>query len=93
VKPAHNTTKNFAPNLRWGCQSHRFAVNKGFSVSSGNCIIVMQVQVNRASKSKTVKLCKGNWTRVHSSLVVSLHKINNNMLGKQITVGQLIEQR
>jgi hypothetical protein len=25
------------------------------------------------------------------SLVVSLHKINNNMLGKQITVGQLIE--
>jgi hypothetical protein len=30
------------------------------------------------------------WTRVHSSLVVSLHKINN-MLGKQITVGQFIE--
>jgi hypothetical protein len=27
------------------------------------------------------------WTGVHSSLVVSLHKINN-MLGKQITVGQ-----
>jgi hypothetical protein len=26
------------------------------------------------------------WTGVHSSLVVSLHKINN-MLGKQITVG------
>jgi hypothetical protein len=23
------------PNLRWGCQSHRFAVNKGLSVSSG----------------------------------------------------------
>jgi hypothetical protein len=30
------------------------------------------------------------WTGVHSSLVVSLHKINN-ILGKQITVGQLIE--
>jgi hypothetical protein len=30
------------------------------------------------------------WTSVHSSLDVSLHKINN-MLGKQITVGQLIE--
>jgi hypothetical protein len=30
------------------------------------------------------------WTRVHNSLVVSLNKINN-MLGKQITVGQLIE--
>jgi hypothetical protein len=42
VKPTHNTTKNFAPNLRWGCQSHRFAVNKGLSVSSGNRIIVMQ---------------------------------------------------
>jgi hypothetical protein len=31
----HNTTKNFAPNLRWVCQSHRFAVNKGLSISSG----------------------------------------------------------
>jgi hypothetical protein len=31
------------------------------------------------------------WTGVHSSLVVSLHKVNN-MLGKQITVGQLIKQ-
>jgi hypothetical protein len=30
------------------------------------------------------------WTDVHSSLEVSLHKINN-MLGKQITVEQLIE--
>jgi hypothetical protein len=30
------------------------------------------------------------WTGVHSSLVVSLYKINN-MLGKQIIVGQLIE--
>jgi hypothetical protein len=29
------------------------------------------------------------WTGVHSSLVVSLHKVNN-MLGKQITFGQLI---
>jgi hypothetical protein len=35
VEPAHNTTKNFIPNLRWDCQSHRFAVNKGLSVSSG----------------------------------------------------------
>jgi hypothetical protein len=35
VEPAHNTTKNFVPNLRWGCQSHWFAVNKGLSVSSG----------------------------------------------------------
>jgi hypothetical protein len=51
----------------------------------------MQVKVNSASKSKTVKQCKGNWTGVHSSLAVSLHKINNNMLGKQIIVGQLIE--
>jgi hypothetical protein len=30
------------------------------------------------------------WTGVHSSLEVYLHKINN-MLGKQIIVGQLIE--
>jgi hypothetical protein len=30
------------------------------------------------------------WTGVHSSLVVSLYKINN-MLDKQIIVGQLIE--
>jgi hypothetical protein len=30
------------------------------------------------------------WTRVHSSLEVPLHKINN-MLSKQIIVGQLIE--
>jgi hypothetical protein len=30
------------------------------------------------------------WTGVHSSLMVSLHTINN-MLGKQIIVGQLIE--
>jgi hypothetical protein len=30
------------------------------------------------------------WTGVHNSLEVSLHKINN-MVGKQITVGQLIE--
>jgi hypothetical protein len=35
AEPAHNTTKYFAPNLRWGCQSHRFAINKGMSVSSG----------------------------------------------------------
>jgi hypothetical protein len=90
VKPAHNTTKNFASNLRWGCQSHRFAVNKGLSVSSGKRIIIYK-KVNRASNSKTVKLCKGNWTGVHSSLLASLHKINNNMLGKQIIVGQLIE--
>jgi hypothetical protein len=30
------------------------------------------------------------WIGVHSSLVVSLHKINN-MLGKRIIVGELIE--
>jgi hypothetical protein len=30
AEPAHNTTKYFAPNLRWGCQSHRFAWNKGY---------------------------------------------------------------
>jgi hypothetical protein len=30
------------------------------------------------------------WTGVHSSLELSLHKINN-MLGKQIIVRQLIE--
>jgi hypothetical protein len=46
---------------------------------------------NRASNSKTIKLCIGNWSGVHSSLVASLHKINNNMLGKQIIVGQLTE--
>jgi hypothetical protein len=34
AEPAHNITKYFAPNLRWGCQSHRFAVNKGMSISS-----------------------------------------------------------
>jgi hypothetical protein len=32
VEPAHNTTKLLCPNLRWGCQSHRFAVNKGLDV-------------------------------------------------------------
>jgi hypothetical protein len=35
AEPAHNTNKYFAPNLWWGCQSHRFAVNKWMSVSSG----------------------------------------------------------
>jgi hypothetical protein len=30
VEPAHNTTKYFVTNLRWGCQSHRFAWNKGY---------------------------------------------------------------
>jgi hypothetical protein len=44
VKPAHTTNKYFAPNLRWGCQSHQFAVNKGMSVSSDKRIIVMQVK-------------------------------------------------
>jgi hypothetical protein len=34
AEPAHNITKYFALNLRWGCQSHRFAINKGMSVSS-----------------------------------------------------------
>jgi hypothetical protein len=74
MKPAHNTIKNFAPNLWWGCQSHRFAVNNGLSVSSGKRIIVCN-KVNKVSNSKTVKLCKGNWTGVHSSLVASLHTI------------------
>jgi hypothetical protein len=67
-------------------------VNKGLSISSGKRIIVCE-KVNIASNSKTVKQCKGNYTGVHSSLVVSLHKINNNIMGKQITVGQLIEYR
>jgi hypothetical protein len=35
VEPAHNTTKVLYPNLQWGCQSHRFAVNKGLNVSCG----------------------------------------------------------
>jgi hypothetical protein len=35
VEPTHSTNKYFAPNLWWGCQSHRFAINKGMSVSSG----------------------------------------------------------
>jgi hypothetical protein len=52
VKPANNTNKYFAPNLRWGRQSHRFAVNKGMSVSSGKRIIVMQVKANSTSKVK-----------------------------------------
>jgi hypothetical protein len=86
VKPAHNTTKNFAPNLWWGSQSHRFAVNKGLSVSSGNRIIVCK-KVNRASNSKMVKLCKGNWTGVHSSLVVSVHKINNTWWVNKLQLG------
>jgi hypothetical protein len=51
MEPAHNITKNFVPNLRWGCQSHRFAVNKGLSVSSGKRVIVCK-NVNRASNSK-----------------------------------------
>jgi hypothetical protein len=46
----------------------------------------MRVIVKRYNNVKEIGL------GVHSSLVVSLHKINNNnMLGKQITVGQLIE--
>jgi hypothetical protein len=43
----------------------------------------MRVKVNSNMNVK-------EWTGVHSSLEVSLHKINN-MLGKQITVGQLTE--
>jgi hypothetical protein len=43
----------------------------------------MLVKVNG---NKNVK----EWTGVHSSLEMSLNKINN-MLGKQITVGQLTE--
>jgi hypothetical protein len=35
VEPAHNTTKVLCPNLQWGCQSHRFAMNKGLNVSCG----------------------------------------------------------
>jgi hypothetical protein len=43
----------------------------------------MRVKVNGNMNVK-------EWTGVHSSLEVSLHKINN-ILGEQITVGQLIE--
>jgi hypothetical protein len=33
-----------------------------------------------------------NWSVIYiNTTLSSLHKINNNMLGKQITVGQLIE--
>jgi hypothetical protein len=54
-------------------------------------------------KGNSLKACKYNklivngnnnvkeWIGVHSSLVVSLHKVNNNMLGKKIIVGQMIE--
>jgi hypothetical protein len=35
MEPIHNTTKIFCPNLQWGCQSHRFADNKGLNVSCG----------------------------------------------------------
>jgi hypothetical protein len=35
VEPAHNTTKILCPNLQWGCQSHRFAENKGLNLSCG----------------------------------------------------------
>jgi hypothetical protein len=82
----HNTNKYFAPNLRWGCQSHWFAINKGMSISSGNRIIVCK-KVNRASNSKTVRLCKGNWTGVHSLLVVSLHKINKTCWVNKLQLG------
>jgi hypothetical protein len=35
VEPAYNTTKILCPNLQIGCQSHRFAKNKGLNVSCG----------------------------------------------------------
>jgi hypothetical protein len=87
----HNTNKYFSPNLWRGCQSHRFAVNKVRSVSSGNRIIVCK-KLNRTSNSKTVKLCKGNWTGVHSSLVVSLHKINKACLVNKLQLGNWLSK-
>jgi hypothetical protein len=35
MEHAYNTTKILCPNLQWGCQSHRFADNKGLNVSCG----------------------------------------------------------
>jgi hypothetical protein len=42
VEPAHNTTKYFVPNLRWGCQSHRFAWTKGYERIEWKVIIVCE---------------------------------------------------
>jgi hypothetical protein len=42
VEPAHNTTKYFISNLRWGCQSHRFAWNKGYERIEWKAIVVCE---------------------------------------------------
>jgi hypothetical protein len=42
AEPAHNTTKYFVPNLRWGCQSHRFTWNKGYECIEWKMIIVCE---------------------------------------------------
>jgi hypothetical protein len=49
AEPAHNTTKYFAPNLRWGCQSHRFAWNKVYERIEWKTIKYAS-KVNSASK-------------------------------------------
>jgi hypothetical protein len=48
-EPAHNITKYFAPNLRWGCQSHRFGVKKRNECIEWKAIVVCK-KVNSASK-------------------------------------------
>jgi hypothetical protein len=51
VEPAHNTTKQLCPNLRWGCQSHQFAVNKGLDVWCGNrCLLAVKSIILAESK-------------------------------------------
>jgi hypothetical protein len=61
------------------------------SVSSGNRIIVCK-KLNKTSNSRTVKLCKGNWTGVHSSLVVSLHKINKACLVTRVNSTNVLDE-
>jgi hypothetical protein len=42
AEPATHTTKYFVPNFRWGCQSHRFAWNKGYELIEWKVIIVCE---------------------------------------------------
>jgi hypothetical protein len=49
TEPAHNTTKYFVPNLRWGCQSHQFAWNKGYERIEWKTVEYAS-KVNSASK-------------------------------------------
>jgi hypothetical protein len=37
-----HTNKYFAPNLRWGCQSHRFAWNKGYECIEWKIVVICE---------------------------------------------------